>query len=145
VSAKKKLSENFSAKYYMVIALFSGLGFSFHNLFFTDAIIRGAEQDLFFSLMNAYFLGEAAVCIPILIFRMINSYATTGHFWTKKHSAYFIEVPNSGTSDQRARQNRDHDASMDSTQYRNDHNDATAEYKLKWVNIIGVTWRAALI
>ena len=99
ISVKEQVSKGFSAKYYPFLALVSGLCFSLHNIFFIEAITSGAEQGHFASILFPYFVGEGLFAILVMMYRGMQSYVLTGHIWTKKHSNYFYEIPNSGTRD----------------------------------------------
>ena len=117
LSVRESVSKNCSARYYPVIAFFSGLCFSLHNIFFVSAIKMGAKEGYFVSLLFPYFIGEGIFVLLTMLYRGLQSYANTGHFWTKKYSSYFYEIPNSGTREQFDKLAEDHNASIDSKEY----------------------------
>ena len=105
----------------------------------------GAEQGLFATIVYPYFIGEGIFSILVMIYRGMQSYANTGHFWTKKYSHYFYEIPNSGTKDHLEKMDNEHNVSVSSDVYAQAHNDADSEYAVKWINVIGTVIRAVLV
>ena len=134
------MAQSFSAKYYYVLAVLSGISFAFHNLFFYSQASLDDEEvkNLGFAVLIPYWIGELPPIAIFLIYQCFKERNRTGSFWSRAESKYFEIVPGTGDEPKVAlNRSIEGDDAVEAA--------SAPRYQLRWFNVVGLIWRTFLI